>query len=463
MSTPGLAASRLSHAEAETLLAGFMRIMDAAAADEFIGRRLAHAQTTLEVHLVDTDPELSFTVLADREPVEMVSGSVGEAEVDLFATMADTVGFFAGELHLAMAIARGDVSYTGPVRKVLRVIPIMRRIVGEQAMRVLQEEDGKSLAPLLERLLAPEPPTATPEHAPPAPSAEPRAHDADLPASELLDRAAEYADEYGNVHEGALRFDEPEPGEFWSIRIENCFKAFGSNRIMNGLHFGIPEGMITLVLGPSGTGKSVLINHLIGLMFPDSGDVLVHGESVKSMTHAQLLEMRKKFGILFQDGALFGSMSVFDNVAFPLREHTDLSEHEIAEAVNRRLADVGLTPAADRLPSQLSGGMRKRAGFARALVLEPEIVIFDEPDSGLDPVRTALLGELIKKMHAENGGTYIVITHDTASVRQIGEYIAVLWKGRIVQSGAAEEMWESSNPFVRQFLNRGLEGPLGME
>jgi phospholipid/cholesterol/gamma-HCH transport system ATP-binding protein len=173
--------------------------------------------------------------------------------------------------------------------------------------------------------------------------------------------------------------------------------------------------------------------------------------------------MRKKFGILFQDGALFGSMSVFDNVAFPLREHTDLSEHEIAEAVNRRLADVGLTPAADRLPSQLSGGMRKRAGFARALVLEPEIVIFDEPDSGLDPVRTALLGELIKKMHAENGGTYIVITHDTASVRQIGEYIAVLWKGRIVQSGAAEEMWESSNPFVRQFLNRGLEGPLGME
>jgi phospholipid/cholesterol/gamma-HCH transport system ATP-binding protein len=221
--------------------------------------------------------------------------------------------------------------------------------------------------------------------------------------------------------------------------------------------------MITLVLGPSGTGKSVLINHLIGLMFPDHGDILVHGESVKSMTQAQLLEMRKKFGILFQDGALFGSMSVFDNVAFPLREHTDLTEAEIAEAVNRRLADVGLSAAADRLPSQLSGGMRKRAGFARALVLEPEIVIFDEPDSGLDPVRTALLGELIKKMHAENGGTYIVVTHDTASVRQIGEYIAVLWQGRIVQSGAAEDMWASPNPFVRQFLNRGLEGPLGME
>jgi phospholipid/cholesterol/gamma-HCH transport system ATP-binding protein len=284
-----------------------------------------------------------------------------------------------------------------------------------------------------------------------------------MSSDEVLDAAADYERAYGDVHEGALRFDEGEPGEFWSIRVEECVKSFGRFTVMDGLDFGIPEGMITLVLGPSGTGKSVLINHLIGLMFPDYGDILVHGESVRSMTQRQLLEMRKKFGILFQDGALFGSMSVYDNVAFPLREHTDLTEAEIAEAVDRRLADVGLTAAANRVPSQLSGGMRKRAGFARALVLEPEIVIFDEPDSGLDPVRTALLGELIKKMHSENGGTYIVVTHDTASVRQIGEYIAVLWKGRIVQSGAAEEMWASPNPFVRQFLNRGLEGPLGME
>jgi phospholipid/cholesterol/gamma-HCH transport system ATP-binding protein len=449
---------RLSQAEAETLLTGFMRILDAAAADEFIGNRLAHAQTTMEVHYVDTDPQLSFTVLADREPVEFVRGSAGDAEIHLFATLADGVRFFAGDLHLAMAIARGDVTYTGPVRKILRIIPIFRRILGEVSMRVLaEEEEGKTLGPLLGRLLTPEPEAEAPP-APPAPSQEVAA-EPDLPSSELLDRAADYSD----VHEGALQFDEGEPGEFWSIRIENCFKAFGRNRVMNGLHFGIPEGMITLVLGPSGTGKSVLINHLIGLMFPDSGDLLVHGDSVKGMVTAELLEMRKKFGILFQDGALFGSMNIYDNVAFPLREHTDLSEAEIKEAVDRRLADVGLSAAADRLPSQLSGGMRKRAGFARALVLEPEIVIFDEPDSGLDPVRTALLCELIKKMHSENGGTYIVITHDTASVRQIGEYIAVLWKGRIVQSGSAEDMWASDNPFVRQFLNRGLVGPLTME
>ncbi|MEA2167489.1 MAG: phospholipid/cholesterol/gamma-HCH transport system ATP-binding protein, partial [Solirubrobacteraceae bacterium] len=164
-----------------------------------------------------------------------------------------------------------------------------------------------------------------------------------------------------------------------------------------------------------------------------------------------------------QDGALFGSMSVYDNVAFPLRQHTDLSEDEIAEIVNNRLADVGLTNAEGRLPNELSGGMRKRAGFARALVLEPEIVMFDEPDSGLDPVRTALLCELITQMHEQHGGTYIVITHDINSARQVGEYFAVLWKGRIVQSGERDLMFNSENPFVQQFLNRNTRGPLGME
>jgi phospholipid/cholesterol/gamma-HCH transport system ATP-binding protein len=221
--------------------------------------------------------------------------------------------------------------------------------------------------------------------------------------------------------------------------------------------------MISIVLGPSGTGKSVLIKHLIGLLFPDTGDIVVHGESVPKMTLSRLLEVRRKFGILFQDGALFGSMSLYDNVAFPLRQHTDYKEEQIAEIVNARLADVGLSEAGDRSPSELSGGMRKRAGFARALVLGPEIVMFDEPDSGLDPVRTALLCDLIKQMHEENGGTYIVITHDIASARQIGEYIAVLWKGRIVQAGDASSMFASSNPFVRQFLNRDVTGPLGME
>jgi phospholipid/cholesterol/gamma-HCH transport system ATP-binding protein len=280
----------------------------------------------------------------------------------------------------------------------------------------------------------------------------------DAPTQQLLDRAIGY--EY---HQGQVEFPESQPGEFWSIQVENCYKSFGSNHVMNGLNLSIPEGMITVVLGPSGTGKSVLIKHLIGLMFPDAGDVKVHGESVPDMLMSELLEMRKRFGILFQDGALFGSMSVFDNVAFPLRQNTNMSEREIAEIVHRRLDEVGLTAAEGKAPSELSGGMRKRAGFARALVLEPEIVMFDEPDSGLDPVRTALLCQLIQEVHAQNGGTYIVITHDIASARKIGEYLAVLWKGRIVQSGDRDAMFTSENPFVRQFLAGNEQGPLGME
>jgi phospholipid/cholesterol/gamma-HCH transport system ATP-binding protein len=276
----------------------------------------------------------------------------------------------------------------------------------------------------------------------------------------LLDKAADFGYEF---HQGQQDFPEPAPGHFWSIRVENAHKAFGSNRVMNGLNLCIPEGMITVVLGPSGTGKSVLIKHLIGLMFPDSGDVKVHGQSVPKLRMSELLEMRKRFGILFQDGALFGSMNVYDNVAFPLRQNTNLNEREIAEIVNHRLDEVGLSEAHYKAPSELSGGMRKRAGFARALVLEPEIVMFDEPDSGLDPVRTALLCQLIQKVHAQNGGTYIVITHDIASARKIGEYLAVLWKGRIVQSGDREAMFTSPNPFVRQFLAGAEQGPLGME
>ena len=147
--------------------------------------------------------------------------------------------------------------------------------------------------------------------------------------------------------------------------------------------------------------------------------------------------MRKKFGVLFQDGALFGSLNLYDNVAFPLRQHTEKGEEEIAEIVNRRLREVGLGGDGEKMPNELSGGMRKRAGFARALVLEPDIVLFDEPDSGLDPVRTALLCELIKEVHAENGGCYVVITHDIMSARRVAEHISVLWKGRIVESGPA--------------------------
>jgi phospholipid/cholesterol/gamma-HCH transport system ATP-binding protein len=248
-----------------------------------------------------------------------------------------------------------------------------------------------------------------------------------------------------------------------SIRAVDVHKRLGGVPVLNGLNVAIPDDTITVVLGPSGTGKSVLIKHIIGLMFPDSGDIIVRGQSVPTLTMPQLLELRRRIGVLFQDGALFGSMSVFDNVAFPLRQHTDTPESQIAKTVSERLADVGLADAMHDLPSQLSGGMRKRAGFARALVMEPDIVIFDEPDSGLDPVRTALLCELIQEMHAIHGGTYIVVTHNIASARQIGEYIAVLWRGRIVEAGNAEGMFASENPFVRQFLSGSAEGPLTMD
>jgi len=248
-----------------------------------------------------------------------------------------------------------------------------------------------------------------------------------------------------------------------AIQFIDVHKAFGRNRVLRGLNLGIPEGQISMILGPSGTGKSVCIKHMVGLLYPDSGDILVEGESVPSMPDAELFEMRKKFGVLFQDGALFGSMNLYDNVAFPLRQHTDKGEDEIAEIVNRRLTEVGLADSPDKMPNELSGGMRKRAGFARALVLDPRIVLFDEPDSGLDPVRTALLCELIKEVHQENGGTYIVITHDIMSARRVAEFIAVLWRGRIVESGPASELFDSGNPFVRQFLTGESSGPLGME
>ncbi len=248
-----------------------------------------------------------------------------------------------------------------------------------------------------------------------------------------------------------------------AIEFINVHKAFGRNKILIGLNMGLPEGQISMILGPSGTGKSVCIKHMVGLLYPDDGDVIVHGQSVPNLRDEELFEMRKKFGVLFQDGALFGSMNLLDNVAFPLRQHTDKSEEEIMEIVDRRLAEVGLTDAGDKMPNELSGGMRKRAGFARALVLDPDIVLFDEPDSGLDPVRTALLCELIQEIHQENGGSYTVITHDIMSARRVAEYIAVLWRGRIVESGPAEELFNSENDFVRQFLSGSAHGPLGME
>jgi phospholipid/cholesterol/gamma-HCH transport system ATP-binding protein len=184
---------------------------------------------------------------------------------------------------------------------------------------------------------------------------------------------------------------------------------------------------------------------------------------VPNMPDDDLFEMRRKFGVLFQDGALFGSMNLYDNVCFPLRQHTDKGEDEVEDIVMRRLREVGLEGAKEKMPNELSGGMRKRAGFARALVLEPAIVMFDEPDSGLDPVRTALLCELIREVHAEHGGCYLVISHDLNTARRIADFLAVLWSGKIVESGPKEELFDSENQFVSQFLRADVSGPLSMD
>jgi phospholipid/cholesterol/gamma-HCH transport system ATP-binding protein len=278
-------------------------------------------------------------------------------------------------------------------------------------------------------------------------------------ASARAEHERQAEDDEFQFHTGASR----PTGAPDAIEFVDVHKAFGRNRVLRGLNMGIPEGQISMIIGPSGTGKSVCIKHMVGLLYPDEGDVIVQGQSIPSLPDEELFALRRKFGVLFQDGALFGSINLYDNVAFPLRQHTEKGEDEIAEIVHRRLREVGLADAGTKMPNELSGGMRKRAGFARALVLEPEIVLFDEPDSGLDPVRTALLCELIKEVHAENGGTYVVITHDIMSARRVAEHISVLWRGRIVESGPSAELFASDNPFVRQFLSGESQGPLGME
>ncbi|NKQ55478.1 ABC transporter ATP-binding protein [Amycolatopsis sp. K13G38] len=245
--------------------------------------------------------------------------------------------------------------------------------------------------------------------------------------------------------------------------VRDLHKSFGSFQVMRGLTLEFKPQAITTILGPSGTGKSVLLKHMVGLLEPDSGTVEVFGQDIWKIHERKRAELRKRFGVLFQDGALFGSMNVYDNVAFPLRKHTDMSEAEIREIVMERLKEVGLEAAVKKAPNEISGGMKKRAGFARALVLNPEIVLFDEPDSGLDPVRTSLLNDVILKVHDDDKGTYVVVTHDIRTARKVSDYVGLIWQGRVVYYGAADEAFSSDDPFVRQFLSGDSVGPLGMD
>jgi phospholipid/cholesterol/gamma-HCH transport system ATP-binding protein len=248
-----------------------------------------------------------------------------------------------------------------------------------------------------------------------------------------------------------------------AIEVENVHKSFGDFHVLRDLTINFVDNAVTTILGPSGTGKSVLLKHIVGLLAPDRGRIRAFGKDIWELSVQERYDVRKRFGILFQDGALFGSMNLFDNVAYPLRKHTDKSEDEIGVLAMQQLREVGLERAAARLPNEVSGGMRKRAGFARALVLSPEVVMFDEPDSGLDPVRTSLLNDLALDVHAERGGTYVVVTHDIRSARKVSDYIGVLWGGRLVHYGPAEEAFHSDDPFVRQFLAGDSSGPLGMD
>ncbi|WP_456434470.1 ABC transporter ATP-binding protein [Thermosulfuriphilus sp.] len=246
------------------------------------------------------------------------------------------------------------------------------------------------------------------------------------------------------------------------IKIVNLCKSFGSQQVLRGLNLEIPKGKITFIMGQSGQGKSVLLKHIIGLMRPDSGKILIDGLDITSLGLKELYRVRKRFGMLFQDAALFDSMTVAENVAFPLREHTRLSEGEIWKRVEEKLSLVGLLEAADKLPSELSGGMKKRAGLARALALDPEIILFDEPTTGLDPIMTASINQLIKESQQIHRLTCVVISHDIPSALSIADKIAMLHEGVIIEEGDPEAIKQSSHPFVRRFFEGLPEGEGGV-
>jgi phospholipid/cholesterol/gamma-HCH transport system ATP-binding protein len=246
------------------------------------------------------------------------------------------------------------------------------------------------------------------------------------------------------------------------VAVAGLSKSFGRQDIWRDVTLTLPAGEVSVLLGPSGTGKSVFLKCLIGLLKPDTGQILINGVDLVACSERKLYEIRRLFGVLFQDGALFGSMNLYDNIAFPLREHTRKSEAEIRRIVLEKMELVGLVGEDRKLPGEISGGMRKRAGLARALVLDPEIILCDEPDSGLDPVRTAYLSQLLIDLNAQIDATILIVTHNINVARTVPDNLGMLFRRELVMFGPREVLLTSDEPAVRQFLNGHRHGPIGM-
>jgi phospholipid/cholesterol/gamma-HCH transport system ATP-binding protein len=244
------------------------------------------------------------------------------------------------------------------------------------------------------------------------------------------------------------------------ISMQHVDKTLGGRKVLDDMSIDVDRGESLVIVGGSGVGKSVTLKHMIGLMKPDHGRIVIDGHDISVMKEVELNNFRRKFGMSFQEGALFDSMSVFENIAFPLRRHTKFNEKQIRERVDECLDLVHLEGVSSKRPSELSGGMRRRVGFARAISLKPEILLFDEPTTGLDPVISDVIAELIVEMDRTLNTTTVTITHDMKVAFKIADRVAMLYKGRIVEEGTPEVFQQSQNPIVQQFIEGRAEGPL---